>query len=64
MRILVVVTKGEYGIRHLENIKNNGPDNWDITVWQAADRYPLIIDYPEDYLPDSFKPADLGKDGQ
>jgi len=59
MRILVVVTEGEYGKRHLENIQKHGPDTWDFAVWQAANRYPLIIDYPEDHLPDSFAPADL-----
>ncbi len=59
MRILVVVTAGEYGKRHLENIQKFGPETWEFAVWQAADRYPLIIDYPEDHLPESFEPADL-----
>jgi thymidylate synthase len=59
MRILVVVTTGEYGKRHLENIQKHGPETWEFAVWQAADRYPLIIDYPEDHLPESFEPADL-----
>ena len=59
MRILVILTKGEYGQRHLENIKKYKPEGWEIDTWQAADRYPLMIDYPEDHLPDSFQPADL-----
>ena len=59
MRILVVVTSGEYGKRHLENIQKHGPNNWEFSVWQAAERYPLVIDYPEDFLPETFEPADL-----
>lgn len=59
MKILVVLTKGEYGQRHLTNIKQHKPESWLIHTWQAAARYPLIIDYPEDHLPTSIEPADL-----
>jgi len=59
MKILIVLTKGEYGRRHLENIQKHKPQDWEIKTWQAAERYPLIIDYPEDHLPESFEPADL-----
>jgi hypothetical protein len=59
MRILIVLTKGEYGQRHLANIQQHKPENWVIRTWQAAEHYPLIIDYPEEHLPKSFEPADL-----
>ena len=59
MRILVITTKGEYGQRHLANIQQQKPESWEILTWQAAERYPLIIDYPEDHLPKDFAPADL-----
>ena len=59
MRILVITTKGEYGQRHLLNIQQHKPESWEIRTWQAAERYPLIIDYPEDHLPKDFAPADL-----
>lgn len=59
MRILVITTKGEYGQRHLSNIQQHKPDTWEIHTWQAAEHYPLVIDYPEDHLPNTFVPADL-----
>jgi thymidylate synthase len=59
MHILVILTKGEYGQRHLANIQKQKPESWEIHTWQAAERYPLIIDYPEDHLPASLAPADL-----
>jgi hypothetical protein len=59
MRILVILTEGEYGQRHLANIQKHKPQSWEIKTWQAAGRYPLVIDYPEDHLPASFDPADL-----
>ena len=59
MRILVITTKGEYGQRHLANIQQHKPAGWTIRTWQAGDRYPLIIDYPEDHLPKSFAQEDL-----
>lgn len=59
MRVLVITTKGEYGQRHLANIQQRKPERWEIRTWQAAERYPLVIDYPEDHLPESFVPANL-----
>jgi hypothetical protein len=59
MRILVIISEGEYGKRHLENIQNHKPPSWEIDIWKAPTTFPLIIDYPEDHLPDSFNPADL-----
>jgi thymidylate synthase len=58
MRILAVIS-GEYGKRHIDNIIARGPKEWQIEVWQAPQSFPLMIDYPEDYLPASFNPADL-----
>ena len=59
MKILAVVSDGEYGKRHVENILVHKPSAWDIEVWKAPATFPLIIDYPEDHLPDSFNPTDL-----
>jgi hypothetical protein len=58
MRILAIIS-GEYGRRHVDNLRANGPESWQIEVWQAPAVLPLMIDYPEDYLPKSFAPADL-----
>jgi hypothetical protein len=59
MRILVIISGGEYGQRHLDNIRAHAPSDWAIEVWQAPTLFPLIIDYPEDYVPDTLPPADL-----
>jgi len=58
MRILAVVS-GEYGLRHVDNIRRHGPATWQIEAWQAPAVLPPVIDYPEDYLPESLPPADL-----
>ncbi len=58
MQILVIIT-GEYGQRHLDNIIKHGPKHWQIETWEAPRVFPPVIDYPEDYLPDSFPTADL-----
>jgi hypothetical protein len=59
MKILTVISPGEYGKRHLENIQIHKPPSWEIKCWQAPVNFPLIIDYPEDHLPDTFDSADL-----
>ncbi len=58
MRILAIVS-GEYGQRHVSNIREHGPSEWSIEVWRPPAVLPPIIDYPEDYVPDDLPPADL-----
>ena len=58
MRILAIIS-GEYGRRHVENIRTHAPGDWQIQTWQAPAIFPPIIDYPEDLLPAAFDPADL-----
>jgi hypothetical protein len=53
MRILAIIT-GEYGQRHVNNIRAHGPSDWQVEVWQAPAVLPPVIDYPEDYLPESL----------
>ena len=58
MRILAIIS-GEYGQRHAANVERHGPSGWQIETWQAPTILPPIIDYPEDYVPDSLPEADL-----
>ena len=58
MRILAIIT-GEYGQRHVDNIRAHQPSDWELEVWRAPSFYPPIIDYPEDHLPDSLPAVDL-----
>ena len=58
MRLLAIVS-GEYGQRHVANIRDHGPSTWAIETWQAPGVLPPVVDYPEDHLPESFPPADL-----
>lgn len=57
--LLLIIYNGEYGRRHIDNIKSNGPENWDILTWQAPAILPPVIDYPEDYLPKELPGCDL-----
>ena len=58
MRILAIIS-GEYGIRHVDNVRKHAPADWSLETWKAPAAFPLIMDYPEDFLPKSFPPADL-----
>jgi thymidylate synthase len=58
MRILAVIS-GEYGARHVENIRKHGPSSWSLETWKAPAVLPPVIDYPEDYLPAELPPAEL-----
>jgi hypothetical protein len=58
MRILVLKT-GEYGQRHIDNMNSHLPEGWVVDSWQTPRQLPIVLDYPEDYLPESMAPADL-----
>jgi hypothetical protein len=58
VRILAVIT-GDYGQRHVDNVREHAPPHWEIEVWRAPSYYPPIIDYPEEHVPDSLPDADL-----
>ena len=58
MRILGVIT-GEYGERHISNVRRHAPDEWTVEQWRAPSQYPIVIDYPDEYVPDDLPPADL-----
>ena len=58
MKILVIIS-GEYGLRHLQNIREHAPKDWQLETWQAPTNLPPVIDYPEDYLPDSLPESHL-----
>jgi hypothetical protein len=56
---MLAVISGEYGARHVTNIRQHGPSTWIVETWRAPAAFPLVIDYPEDYLPAELPPADL-----
>lgn len=58
MQILAIYT-GEYGQRHIENIRAHAPKHWWIESWLAPTHFPLMIDDPADFLPSEVPPADL-----
>jgi hypothetical protein len=58
MKILAIVS-GEYGNRHVQNIKTHGPKDWQIETWQTPPVFPPFIDDPKDLLPDHLPPVDL-----
>ncbi len=58
MRILAIIT-GEYGRRHVDNLRQHGPEEWEIEDWAAPTAFPLVIDDPEDFLPESLPEVDL-----
>jgi hypothetical protein len=58
MNILAIIS-GEYGVRHVNNLREHAPQGWVIESWKAPAAFPLIMDYPEDFLPPSFPASDL-----
>ncbi|OGO32436.1 MAG: hypothetical protein A2136_11270 [Chloroflexi bacterium RBG_16_54_11] len=58
MRILAILNS-DYGVRHLANITQYAPADWTINQWRAPVFFPLVIDYPEEFLPKELPAADL-----
>jgi len=56
MRILVLIT-GDYGRRHVENMRQHGPTDWQIETWTTPVVLPPILDYPETTCPRRCPPV-------
>lgn len=56
---LLAITQGEYGKRMVQNLHAHAPLGWVIEEWQAPGNLPLVMDYPEEYIPESLPRADL-----
>ncbi len=58
MKVLAIV-QGEYGQRHVANIRGRAPAGWSLSTWVPPKVLPLVIDEPEDFLPPSLPQAEL-----
>jgi len=58
MRILAIIT-GDYGKRHVDNIRRANIPDWQVEAWEAPHILPPIVDYPEDFVPADLPFADL-----
>ncbi len=56
---LLAIVSGEYGRRIAQNVKENGPTSWQVEVWTAPTRFPIVIEDPRDFLPAALPPVDL-----
>lgn len=58
MRILVV-TQGPYGERIARNLRENAPSDWTVDGIALPRALPLLIDDPDEFLPEAIPATDL-----
>lgn len=58
MRLLIVI-QGDYGWRMVDNIKEHAPLDWEVNSYVFPPTLPMIIDNPDEFLPQELPPADL-----
>jgi hypothetical protein len=58
MRILAIINS-DYGVRHVTNIAQFAPPDWVINQWRAPVFFPMVIDYPEEFIPTGLPQTDL-----
>jgi hypothetical protein len=58
MRILAIINS-DYGVRHVTNITQFAPAHWEINQWRAPVFFPMVIDYPEEFIPSDLPSTDL-----
>mgnify|MGYP001561235724 CR=1 FL=1 len=56
---VLVIAQGTWGERIAANIQDHAPAHWQVETWAAPRVIPPVVDYPEDFLPEAFEPADL-----
>ncbi len=58
MRILAVI-QGHYGERYVEHISKTGPKDWTIETHRTPQSLPIILEDPEDFVPQVLPQVDL-----
>ena len=58
MRVLIV-TQEEWGRRIARHLHGTAPSDWVLADWQGPVALPMVLDDPEEYLPDALPRADL-----
>ena len=56
---ILAITQGTWGERIASYIHDHAPAQWHVETWAAPRVLPPVVDYPEDFLPGAFGPADL-----
>jgi hypothetical protein len=56
---ILALTQGQWGERIAANITKYAPNHWVVYTWEAPRVLPPVIDYPEDFLPESLPEATL-----
>lgn len=54
-----VVTQGAWGERIAAHLVATAPPAWTLSTWQGPAVLPVVLDEPEEYLPEALPPADL-----
>jgi hypothetical protein len=58
LRVLLV-TQGQWGERIAANISANAPSDWVVHSWAAPRVIPPVVDYPEEFLPETLPESNL-----
>lgn len=58
MRILLII-QGDYGQRMVDNIRAQAPMDWEVNSYTFPKTLPVVIDNPNEFLPEKLPPADL-----
>lgn len=58
MRILLAI-QGQWGKRIADHLRAAAPLGWQIAVWQGPTALPIIVDDPEEFVPDRLVLAEL-----
>ncbi len=58
MKLLILI-QGNYGQRIADHIEVNKPQDWQVKTWMVPSIAEIVVDEPEQYIPDNLPQADL-----
>ena len=56
---LLIVWQGEWGQRIADHLDRSAPQEWTLTTWRGPAALPLVIDDPDEFLPEALPETDL-----
>jgi hypothetical protein len=58
VRILIAI-QGQWGRRIADHLRASAPLGWQIAVWQGPTALPIIVDDPDEFLPEDLETTEL-----
>jgi len=56
---ILLAVQGQWGQRIADHLQASAPPGWQVVVWHGPTALPIVVDDPDEFVPDRLPPAEL-----